>query len=139
MTELKREYVIPLRRKSSTVPKWRRSKKAMSVLKEFIVKHMKSDIVVIGNELNEKIWENGIKNPPGKVSVIALKKEFSGQEKVLVNLAEVGIESLLKQYETAAPVSAPSKATEDKTEVKDAEVKEVESETTKKEEVKKDE
>ena len=92
MTELKREYVIPLRRKSSTVPKWRRSKKAMSVLKDFVKKHMKADIVIIGNELNEKIWENGIKNPPGKVSVVTLKKEFSGQEKVLVNLAEVGID-----------------------------------------------
>jgi len=138
MTELKREYVIPLRRKSSTVPKWRRSKKAMSVLKDFVKKHMKSDIVIIGNELNENIWENGIKNPPGKVSVIALKKEFSGQEKVLVNLAEVGIDSLLKQYESTASVSAPKNTTK-KEEVKEAEVKEVKSETTKKEEVKKDE
>lgn len=137
MTELKREYVIPLRRKSSTVPKWRRSKKAMSVLKEFVKKHMKSDIVIIGNELNEKIWKNGIKNPPGKVSVITLKKEFSGQEKVLVNLAEVGIESLLKQYESEVqkkPVS--KKVTDSKEDVKEAEVK---TETIKKEEVKKDE
>ncbi len=141
MTELKREYVIPLRRKSSTVPKWRRSKKAMSVLKEFIKKHMKTDIVIIGNELNEKIWENGIKNPPGKVSVVALKKNFNNGEKVLVNLLDVGIDSMLKQYETQVPVES------NKEEVSDVEFKEKENtneeKTTEvkeeKEEVKKDE
>ena len=138
MAELKREYVVPLRNKFKTAPKWRRSKKAMSVLKDFVKKHMKADIVIIGNELNEKIWENGIKNPPGKVSVVTLKKEFSGQEKVLVNLAEVGIESLLKQYEQETPKVATSVEKESKKEVKDAEVKEVETKTEKKE-VKKDE
>lgn len=143
MTELKREYVIPLRRKSSTVPKWRRSKKAMSVLKEFVTKHMKADKVIIGNELNEKIWENGIKNPPGKVSVVTLKKDFNGEARVLVNLATVGIESLSKQYEqeveTKSDVKTESSNVENKKEeVVEAEVKEVETKSDIKE-VKKDE
>ena len=51
MAELKREYVVPLRRKTLTAPKWRRTKKAVSVLKEFIMKHMKTDNVVICREL----------------------------------------------------------------------------------------
>ncbi len=98
MTELKREYVVPLRRKVSLAPKWRRSKKAVFVLKEFIQKHMKTDNVVILAELNDKIWENGIKNPPGKVSVVALKTQFGGVEKTLVNLLEVGVDKYLEAY-----------------------------------------
>lgn len=140
MTELKREYVVPLRQKCRTAPKWRRSKKAMSVLKDFIVKHMKTDNVVIGNELNEKIWENGAKNPPGKVSVITLKKEFNGVEKALVNLAEAGIDSLVKENEAqnAAPVKEEKKEVKKTPEVQDAEVKEVEIKKEDKKEAKKE-
>jgi len=147
MTELKREYVVPLRRKSRTAPKWRRSKKAMSVLKEFITKHMKTDHIVIGNELNEKIWENGIKNPPGKVSIIALKKDFNGEERTLVNLLDTGIDSLLKEYEVApkeVKKTKVAKSEDKKTEVKkeevvDAEVKEKPLKEEKIKEEKKDE
>jgi len=147
MTELKREYVVPLRRKSRTAPKWRRSKKSMSVLKEFITKHMKTDKIIIGNELNEKIWENGIKNPPGKVSIIALKKDFNGEEKTLVNLLDTGIESLLKEYEEAPKESKKTKVSKSKEktdakkeEIIEAEVKEKPLKEEKKEkEVKKDE
>ena len=123
MAELKREYVIPLRRKTLKAPKWRRSKKAVSVLKEFIQKHMKTDNVIICNELNETIWTNGIKNPPGKVEVIALKTELNGEEKCLVNLLSVGLEEQLKIYNRT---TTKSTETENKKEVKDAEVKEVE-------------
>ena len=129
MTELKREYVIPLRRKTLKAPKWRRSKKAVSVLKEFVQKHMKTDNVIICNELNEAIWGQGIKKPPGKVEVIALKNEFNGEEKCIVNLLSVGLEAQLKKYTTTAT------KTETKVEVKDAKVKEVKKET-KTEEVK---
>jgi len=146
MTELKREYVVPLRRKTKVAPKWRRSKKAVSVLNEFIKKHMKTDNVILCNELNEKIWENGIKNPPGKVSIVALKTEINGIEKTLVNLVEFGVENQLKSYN-----SKQSKVKETKKTVTEGEVKEVETETkkeisetetkieTKKEEVKQNE
>lgn len=138
MTELKREYVVPLRRKTKFAPKWRRSKKAVSVLNEFIKKHMKTDSVVICKELNEKIWGNGIKNPPGKVSVIAIKTNINGVEKTIVNLQEVGIDKQLELYKSQMPatpakeekaeeVKEPKK--EDvKKEAKDAEVKEVKKE-----------
>lgn len=121
MTELKREYVIPLRRKTLKAPKWRRSKKAVSVLKEFVQKHMKTDNVIICNELNEAIWGQGIKNPPGKVEVIALKSEFNGEEKCIVNLLSVGLEAQLKIYNITE-----AKKTETKKEVKEAKVKKTE-------------
>jgi len=125
MAELKREYVVPLRRKTSTAPKWRRTKKAMSVLKDFIKKHMKTDNVIICSELNEAIWSRGIKNPPGKVSIVALKTQIAGKEGTLVNLASVGLDAQLKTYATEE--IAPQKE-----EVKEAEVKEVETKADKK-------
>lgn len=134
MTELKREYIIPLRRKTKLAPNWRRSKKAMSVLIEFVKKHMKTDEVVICNELNEKIWENGIKNPPGKVSVVALKTNINGVTRTLVNLVEVGVEAQLATYN-----KTESKAVADKTkpeaEIKGAKVSEVKEKVEPKSEV----
>ncbi len=116
MAELKREYVIPLRRKTRFAPKWRRSKKAVSVLKEFICKHMKTDNVIVCPELNHKLWANGIKNPPGKVNVVALKKKIGLEEKVIVNLIEVGVDKYLGLYEE-------KNATVEKEEVKPADLK----------------
>lgn len=72
----------------------------MSVLKDFVRKHMKADNVIICNELNEFIWANGIKNPPGKVSVVAYKKTFAdGVERCIVNLSAVGVDEVLKAYD----------------------------------------
>lgn len=129
MAELKREYVVPLRRKTRTAPKWRRSKKAMSVLKEFIEKHMKTDNVVVCKELNEKIWENGIKNPPGKVSVIALKTQILGAEKTFVNLSDIGVDEYVKAATPAEEKPAKEAKEDKKEEVVEAEAKEVKAET----------
>ena len=73
--ELKRVYNVPLRREFLKTPKWKRTKKAVKALKEFLAKHMKADInnVLIGKNLNEHVWKNGIKNPPHHVKVEAIK------------------------------------------------------------------
>lgn len=123
MTELKREYVVPLRKKSRFAPKWRRSKKAVSVLKEFIEKHMKTDNVLVCRELNEKLWENGIQNPPGKVSVIALKTTINGVEKTYVNLTEFGVDKYINPENVIEKTAKKEKVA---AEVKDAEVSEKE-------------
>ena len=98
MAELKREYVVPLRRKCLRAPKWRRSKKAIAVLKDYMRKHMKCENVIVCSELNEHIWARGSKYPPGKVEVVALKSDFGNDEKVLVNLKEFGIDSQREVY-----------------------------------------
>ena len=138
MTELKRDYVVPLRRKTRLAPKWRRSKKAVSVLKEFIRKHMKTDDVIICSELNEHIWRNGSKNPPGKVSVTALRAEIAGENRTIVNLTTAGVDKQKELYAAPEQPKAPAqeaKASEDnKKEVKDAEVKEEKPVEEKKEE-----
>ncbi|MEO2154529.1 MAG: 50S ribosomal protein L31e, partial [Nanoarchaeota archaeon] len=55
-------------------PRWRRAKKAISVVKQFLKRHMKVEEVKLSNEINEYIWQNGAKNPPGKISVKVVKK-----------------------------------------------------------------
>ncbi|MCH8519279.1 MAG: 60S ribosomal protein L31 [Nanoarchaeota archaeon] len=122
MAELKREYIIPLRRRFVSAPKWRRSKKAVAVLRDFITKHMKCENVIVCAELNEHIWSRGSKHPPGKVEVIALRFNDGSEEKVLVNLKEFGVDSQRALYN--ASVAAP--AISDK-EVVDAQVEEKES------------
>ena len=99
MADVKREYIVPLRRKCKMAPRWRRSKRAVRVLREFVQRHMKSQNVLIGNELNEKIWSRGGKKPPGKVKIVALKTQLpSHEESVLVNTQEVGVDSQLRKY-----------------------------------------
>jgi len=71
--EIKRTYVIPLRRGFVKTPKYKRTNKAVRVLREFLKKHMKSEDIKIGPALNDLLWINGIKNPPGKVTVDVTK------------------------------------------------------------------
>ena len=71
--EIKRTYTIPLRRGYANTPRYKRTNKAVRVLKKYIIKHMKSEKIKIGPHLNDLLWVNGIKNPPSKVHVIAKK------------------------------------------------------------------
>ena len=70
---LERTYNVPLRKEFLKVPKYKRAKKAVTALKQFLVKHMKSDNVKIGKYLNDEIWKHGIKNPPHHVKLNAVK------------------------------------------------------------------
>jgi len=78
VVELEREYVVPLRRGFLNVPKYKRAKKAIRILKEFMVRHMgvrDGDLgkVKIDMYLNNEIWFRGIKKPLSKVKVRARK------------------------------------------------------------------
>ena len=88
--ELEREYVVPLKRESIKVPRYKRAKKAIKALKEFLARHMKvrdRDLrkIKVDIHLNNEIWHRGIKKPLNKVRVHAVKK--SGI--VYVELAEI--------------------------------------------------
>jgi large subunit ribosomal protein L31e len=73
MADLERQCNVPLRKGFRKTPKYKKAKKAIATLKLFLNRHMKSDKVLIGKNLNEKIWERGIKNPPHHVKVTAIK------------------------------------------------------------------
>ena len=70
-----RTYIIPLRKEWLKVPKHKRAKKAVTGIKDFLKKHMKSENIKIGRNLNLKIWEKGIKNPPHKIKITAVKED----------------------------------------------------------------
>lgn len=75
---LERTYTIPLRKEILKKPKHKRAKKAVTAVKKFLTRHMKVEDpkkLLIGRELNKKIWEHGIKNPPTKVRVTATKDD----------------------------------------------------------------
>ena len=83
---LERVYNVPLRKEFQKVARWRRTEKAVTALRQFISKHMKSDDVSIGKYVNKHLWKNGIKNPPHHVKVNASKDD---KGKVSVELAEL--------------------------------------------------
>ena len=76
-----RLYVVPFRR-LVFVPVKRRAKKAVSVLREFAVRHMKSEYVLIHPKVNEQIWARGISHPPRKLRV-RMAKDTDGVVHVL--------------------------------------------------------
>ncbi len=79
-TELVREYIVPMRRGFMNVPHYRRAKKAVKTLKEFMVKHMNirdndTRKIKVDITLNNEIWFRGIRNPLHKIKVKAVKKD----------------------------------------------------------------
>ncbi len=77
--ENEREYIIPLREKIRVVPRYKKTNKAIKTIKEFLARHMKirdRDLrkIKLDTYLNEFLWSRGIKNPPHKVKVRAIKQ-----------------------------------------------------------------
>ena len=73
--KLERSYTIPLRKEIQKAPKYRRAKKAVTAVKEFLKKHMKSEDIKVGPELNMNLWKHGMRNPPHKVTIHAIKED----------------------------------------------------------------
>jgi len=63
---LTRVYMVPLRR-AFEAPRYRRSKVAVRIIREFTTKHMKATEVKIEEGVNERIWSRGIRNPPRRI------------------------------------------------------------------------
>ena len=108
---MERIYNIPLRKEFSKAPRYKKSGKSIRAIKEFIIKHMKTEEVKIGKYLNELVWKNGPKNPPHKVSVKAIKENNITK----VELIDAPVEEKAEEKKTKAP-----KKTSDKKEVKES-------------------
>ncbi len=85
---LERTYNVPLRKEYMKAPRWNRTKKAVTALRQFLAKHMKSENVLLSRELNEELWKHGIQNPPHHIKVKVtkddkgvVKAELVGKEK----------------------------------------------------------
>jgi len=74
-----KEYVIPLRKEWKKVPRYKRANRAINAIKEFLVRHMKirdRDLkkIKVDKYVNEVIWHRGIKKPPQKIKIKAIKQ-----------------------------------------------------------------
>lgn len=99
MADIKRDYVIPLRKEFLKVPKYRRTSKSVKAVRNFIKKHMKVDDVRILRELNLELHKHGRKNPPSKVSVSVVKVEEKDKVFARVNLIGKSLEGEKKPEE----------------------------------------
>jgi large subunit ribosomal protein L31e len=72
--ELERTYTVPLSR-AWIAPRYRRTSRAVNVLKEFARHHMKSSEIKIDSDLNEKLWKRGVTKPPRRIMVTMTKDE----------------------------------------------------------------
>ncbi len=75
MANLERIYTIPLRKEWLKVSRYKRAKKAVKGVLTFLQKHMKSEDVRLGRLLNVELWKHGIRNPPSRVKVTAVKDD----------------------------------------------------------------
>ncbi len=107
--KLERTYNVPLRKEFLKVPRWRRTKKAVDALRQFLVKHMKSEKVKLGKELNEEIWKHGIRNPPHHIKVNVTKDD---KGEVKAELFGVQKESKKEAKKTAGKEKAEEKKEE---------------------------
>jgi large subunit ribosomal protein L31e len=71
---LTRTYVVPLRR-AFEAPKYRRTKVAVRVIRDFAKRHMKATQVKLDVDLNELLWSRGIGNPPRRLSLLMDRDE----------------------------------------------------------------
>jgi large subunit ribosomal protein L31e len=86
---LTRVYMVPLRR-AFEAPKYRRTKVAVRIIREFTTRHMKANEVKIEKGVNELIWSRGITNPPRR---IRLEMERDEDGVVSVRLAPEAVSS----------------------------------------------
>lgn len=144
MANLERVYNVPLRREYMKAPRHKRTPKAIRALRAFLAKHMKSDNIILGNQLNQLIWRDGIKNPPHHVKLTAVKDDTGKVTAELVGVPLPGMkeekkgkkeakgkkETPVKPAETKKPTEekAPEKAPEPKKETKETPDKESEKE-----------
>ncbi|MDP6547497.1 MAG: 50S ribosomal protein L31e [Candidatus Woesearchaeota archaeon] len=112
-TVLERNYNVPLRREFQKAPRWRRAKKAVTALREFVSKHMKSDNVLIGRYANELLWKDGIKNPPHHIEVNAVKDDKGTVKVELVELPGKAKREMAKQQEVDKKKKAEEKKKEE--------------------------
>ncbi len=109
---LERTYNVPLRKEYRKVPNWKRTEKAVVAMKQFLVHHMKSEDVRMGKDINEKIWQHGIRNPPHHVKITARK-----DEKGVVYAELFGIEKKEKAPQKAAAKKTATPKEEKKVEL----------------------
>ena len=124
---IERTYNVPLRKEYRKVPRWRKTKKAVKALREFLVKHMKSENISIGEDVNNELWKHGIRNPPHHIKVNCAKND---KGEVKVSLFGVQKAEPKKKEAKSAEKKPESKKEAPKEEKKEVSKEEKKPETT---------
>lgn len=85
-------YTIPFYPRLNKTAPYKRTPRAIRMLKEYIVKHTKADFIIITNELNEFMWKRGIQKPPRKVKVRAIVETIDEEKIATVELIHEKVE-----------------------------------------------
>src|SRR3989344_4466685 len=77
--QLERIYTIPLRRAAMKVPHYKRARKGIVTIKEFIARHMKVPLRDVSNvkldmHLNNYLWFRGPDHTPARIKVKAVRE-----------------------------------------------------------------
>jgi large subunit ribosomal protein L31e len=67
-------FNIPLR-DAFVTQRNRRASNSSKIIREFLIRHMKTENVKIGQSINGSLWKNGIQNPPRKVRIHVIKED----------------------------------------------------------------
>ncbi len=70
-----RIMTINMRGAIEAVPPYKRAAAATKFISKFVKRHMKAERVRIDIKVNEKIFENSIKNPPIRIRVVCAKDD----------------------------------------------------------------
>ncbi len=144
MANLERVYTIPIAKDWLKVPVYKRAKKSIIGVRNFLTRHMKSEDIRLGKALNEAIWVHGMKNPPRKVKVNVTKDDKGVVRAELFGTALEQKAEAKAEQKTEAKETKQEKAEAKKAEVqpaiesKKAEVKKAPAQTEKTESAKKE-
>ena len=125
---------IPFYPKLNKTPPYKRTPRAIRMLKEFIKRHTKVDEVIITNELNEHMWRRGIQKPPRKVMVRAIIEEEDEIKKATVELIKE--EEIVEVKPKLKGIALPGELEEEEEEEEEEDTTTVSAEDTTKEESK---
>ncbi len=85
-------YTIPFYPRLNKTAPYKRTPRAIRLLKEYIFRHTKADFIVITNELNEFMWKRGIQKPPRKIKVRAIVETIDEEKIATVELIHEKVE-----------------------------------------------
>jgi large subunit ribosomal protein L31e len=117
MSEAERIYTVPLK-EARNAQRYRRSEKAMMVLKAFAVRHMKASSVKVDVAVNQAIWARGIKNPPNRIRV-KMTKDDEGL--VTITMADIDAKAEAKKARAEAKAAAKEMKKEETSKVQTVE------------------
>merc|ERR1711943_160687 len=109
---VRREMTFHLNKKLHKIAHKRRAKRAISEIRQFVAKQMKTKDVRIDDELNKYVWSCGVKNIPTRVRLMLERKRNESEDAAeqMYTLATVVKTDRAKWRHMGTTILAPSGA-----------------------------